>query len=118
MIELKKSELELVLLHISTVNPETGKLVSGLLNENITLGTRRGLQKIHKLLLAEYKQLITDVKTIEEECKEDVEKREKELKELIDETVKVDADPIKLASLDNVSTSVNYNFEIIEKIAV
>lgn len=118
MIQLTKSDLQPVLLTIVAIDPETGKMVAGLLTENITLGTRRNLQKIHKKALEVYKELIEDDKAIRKECGEDKEKLDKELKELLSEIVKLDVEPIKLSSLDNVSTSVNYNFEIIEKIAI
>lgn len=117
MIELKKSDLFPVLLTIMAVNSETGVAVSGLLTENITLGTRRKLQKIHKKALAAYQELQTDEAAIEKECGEDKEKMEKELKELHNEVVKIDVEHIFMSSLENVSTKNNYNFDIIEKIA-
>lgn len=117
MIQLKNSDLFPVLITILAVNSETGVAVSGLLTENITLGTRRKLQKIHKKALTAYQEFQTDEAAIIKEFGEDKEKMEKELKELYDESVKIDVEPIFLSSLENVSTKNNYSFDIIEKIA-
>lgn len=118
MIELKKSELEPILLTIMSINPETGAPVAGLLTETLTLGTKRKLQKIHQKVLDLYKELLTDVEEIKKECGEDKERINKEINELLNEVVKVDVEYIILSSLDNVSTKHNYSFDIIEKIAV
>jgi len=122
MLEFKKSELEAVLLTIAAYSPpkegEQQRMVSGLLKENITLGTKRRLQKIHKLTQESYKELIEDVKEAQKECGEDKERLEKELKLLLEEVVKVDAEPIQLSQIEGISTTENYNFEIIEKFAI
>lgn len=116
MIELSKSNLEPLLLNISAVNSETGQLVSGLLTENIPLGTKRRLQKIHKAALVFYKELIEDDKEVRVNAGEDTEKLEKELKELYSETVKVDAEKVSMSIIESISSKINYNFEVIEKI--
>lgn len=62
-IVLKKSELLPTLLQIaaySNKKENAGMLVGGLLSENITLGTKRVLQKIHKGIHKEYEQFIKD----------------------------------------------------------
>lgn len=122
MIELKKSELESALLTICQFSlpkeNESQKMIGGLLMENLPLGDKRGLQKIHKLVIEEYKQFIEDFKSMNEVCKDDKEKLEKELKILLDEVVKLNADPVKMSSIESISTTNNYNFEIIEKIAI
>ncbi len=122
MLEFKKSELEAVLLTICAYStPKEGevqKMVSGLLIEDLTLGSKRRLQKIHKLTQEHYKELIDDLKKVQEEFKDDQALLEKEALELFNETVKIDAEPILLAHIENVSTSNNYSFDIIEKIAV
>lgn len=132
MLEFKKSELEQVLLSICAYSPpkigEVQKMINGLLIEDLTLGTKRKLQKIHKLTQELYKEFIEDFKKLQEVCKTgetenkepiyNEEKLKKELQELLDEVVKVDAEPIQLSFIENVSTTNNYNFEIIEKFAV
>lgn len=122
MIELKKKELESVLLTISAYSlPKEGeqqRMISGLLKENITLGTKRRLQKIHKIAQELYKEFIEHVKEAQKECGEDKEKLESELKILLEEVVKIDAEPIQLAQIEGISTTENYNFEIIEKFAI
>lgn len=116
-LELKKSELESYLLTISAIDPNTGKIVSGLLNENIKLSSKRKLQKIHKELLASYKELVEDMKAVKTECGEDKEKLEKEAEFLLNEIVKLDIQPVEMSSIEEISSTINYNFDIIEKIA-
>lgn len=122
MLEFKKSELEAVLLTISAYSPpkegEHQKMISGLLKEPITLGTKRKLQKIHKLTQEFYKEFIEQFKEAQKECGENKEKLEEELKLLLEEIVKVDAEPIQLSQIENISTTENYNFDIIEKFAI
>jgi len=118
MLIFKKSELEIVLITISAYNKDTKLLIGGLLNENLTLGTKRRLQKIHKNLYIHYLEFIEDFKKVQEECKEDKEKLEKEIQELLDEKVEIDVEPVKISLIEDVSTSDNYNFDIIEKFAI
>ena len=122
MLEFKKSELEAILLTISSYSlPKEGeqqKMISGLLKEPITLGTKRKLQKIHKLTQESYKDFIEQFKEAQKECGEDKEKLEKEIKLLFDEVVKIDAEPIQISQIENISTTDNYNFDIIEKFAI
>ena len=118
MIEIKKSELEPLLLQISKYDPETKQLVAGLLKENITLGTKRILQQIHKRAFKVYQELPAQIKDIQTECGENKEKLDKELKELFDEVVKIDVEKVKFSFLENVSSTENYNFDIIDKITI
>lgn len=132
MLEFKKSELEQVLLSIASYSiPKEGevqRMISGLLLEDLTLGTKRKLQKIHKLTQILYKEFIEDFKELQKSCKTgddekgqpiyDKEKLEKEVQELLNEVVKIDAEPIQLSFIETVSTTNNYNFEIIEKFAI
>lgn len=118
MTNFKKFELERALLQIATFNPETKEMVSGLLSENITLGTKRKLQKIHKKLEVAYLELIEDIKKVQEVCSEDKEKLNKEIQELLNEDVSLEFEPIQYSQIENVSTSHIYNFEIIDKFAI
>lgn len=117
-IELEKSKLEPVLLTISTFDANSGILVGGLLKENLTLGTKRKLQKIHKGVYKAYQEFVEDVNSLKKECGEDKEKLEKELKELLEEVVKIDVEKIQFSLLENVPTTENYNFDIIDKITM
>jgi hypothetical protein len=117
-MKIKKSELESILLTISTYNAETQQLVGGLLKEELTLGTKRKLQKIHKALLALYQELVVDIKEIRDVCGEDKSKYEKEAKILLEEEIEISVEPVLLSAIENISTSANYNFELIEKIAI
>ena len=129
MITLKKSELEPLLLTISTYDKTTQQLISGLLKENLTLGTKRKIQKIHKAAYAIFTELTENVKDIQKACEKeekndkgeptyDLEKLNKEYKILMDEEIKLDVEQFQISQLDDISTTSNYNFEIIEKIAI
>lgn len=129
MIILKKSELEQALLTISTYDNATKKLISGLLSENLTLGTKRKIQKIHKALYTEFTQFVEDFKEIQKSCEKeeknekgeptyDLEKLDKEIKVLQEEEVKLDVEQFQLSQIEDISTTTNYNFEIIEKLAI
>jgi flagellar biosynthesis component FlhA len=117
MINLEKKDLEAVLITISTFS-DKGVLTSGLLSESLTFGTKRKLQKIHKEVYKIYKEFIEDKTKLVEEFKDDKEKLESEYQELLKEKVVINAEPILFSMLENVSTEKNYDFDIIEKIAV
>jgi hypothetical protein len=117
-LELEKSQLQEVLLTISAYNSETKELVGGLLSEDLTLGAKRKLQKIHKSVLSLYTEFTEDVKTLQKECGDDKEKLQKEFNELLKETIKLEIEPVSLAQIDNLYSKNRYNFDIIEKIAL
>lgn len=117
-IELLKSELELTLITIAAYDSKTGQIVSGLLSENITLGTKRIIQKIQKKVHEAYKEFLEDIQEIKKETAEDKETAEKEFQELLKEKVIIEAEPFKLSQIENISTTANYSFEIIEKISI
>jgi hypothetical protein len=116
MISLKKIEIEKVLIQIIAFDPKTQKPASGLLTENTTLGMKRRLQKIHSTLMEKYKEYTEDIKKIEQECKDDMEKMTSEINVLNQETVFIDCQPIDSKQLDAIVTDTNYNFDILEKI--
>ncbi|OPZ92353.1 MAG: hypothetical protein BWY74_01626 [Firmicutes bacterium ADurb.Bin419] len=115
-IELLKSELEITLLTLATYNKE-GQIISGLLSENLTLGTKRAIQKIHKKVYEAYKEFLEDAGEIKKLAETDKEAAASELQELLKEKVKIDAQPFLISKIEDISTTANYNFEIIEKIA-
>lgn len=117
MTTFKKSELEPLLLIISSFDTETKKPVSGLLFEEITLGTRRKLQRIHKLIAEEYTKVVGECVDIKKTCGDNKEKLDKEFAELMNEEVKLDIDPISMNLIENISTKHNYNFDLIDKIS-
>lgn len=117
-MKLLKSELESVLLLISSYDNTTKQLVSGLLSEELTLGTKRKIQKIHKAVLLVYQELVEDAKQVKTECGDNEEKYNEELKTLLLEEVEIDVEPFLISAIENISTSTNYNFDLIEKIAV
>ena len=122
MIELKKFELEPVLLQISSYKQleENGPFVlfSGLMLENLPLKDKRKLQKIHKIAADEFNALKIDVKDTKEKLKD---KEEKEIQEelfiLLNEVVKIDVEKVSLAAIEAITSSTVYNFDFIEKIA-
>jgi hypothetical protein len=117
-IELKKSELQSALLIIASYDGKTGELMSGLLKESITLGTKRKIQKIHKKLQEAFKEFLQEIEEIKKETGENKEKQDAEFKLLIEEKVKIDAEPFLLSQIEDISTTTNYDFDIIEKLAI
>lgn len=118
MIEIKKSELEPVMLTLASFDLKTGEFISGLLKEHTTLGFKRKAQDLHKKTRVFYTQFLEDITLAQKECGEDKEKLEKELRELFDETVKIDAEPLLLAYIDTLISETNYDFSIIKKISI
>ena len=116
MITLKKSQIEKLLVQIIAFDPKTQTPVAGLLTENTTLGTKRRLQKIHATLLEKYKEYSADIKKIEEECGDDMERRASEVQVLNEEEIHIDAPRIDSKQLDSIVSENNYNFDILEKI--
>lgn len=115
MITLKNKEIESALIQIAGFN-DKGQMVSGLLTENISLGLKRRLQKIHADLVEHYKTLQTDSETLKKEC-EDAVKLAKEMEDLNNEEVKIDREFVSLEMIEAIQTTQNYDFELIEKIA-
>jgi len=121
MLEFEKSELDQVLYTIATYSaPKEGevqKMISGLLQENISLGLKRRLQKIQTKTQVLYKEYTEDIKELIKECGEDKERLEKEFDILRKEKVKVDEEPVKMSLIEDISSPHSYNFTIIEKFA-
>lgn len=120
MIELKKFELNPVLLQISTykqVENGPNEPVSGLMFENLPLKEKRKLQKIHKKVFESFQEFIKDLGEIEQKLKDSPEEIEKEKLILINETVKIDLDKASLSIIEEISSTIAYNFDLIEKIA-
>lgn len=120
MIELKKFELNPVLLQISTYKTNqdgTNTPVSGLLFENLSLREKRKLQKIHKKVYQEFQEFVKEYDELKDKLKDSPEELEKEMIILINEVVKVDIDKISLSAIEEISSSTPYNFDLIEKIA-
>jgi len=115
-MNFKKLELLDLLLTISAFD-QSGKMIAGLLSENISLGSKRKLQKLHKLAKIEYDQLVLHIQEIKESLKDDPGKMNKELDILINENVVLNADYLNISEIESISTSTNYNFELIEKFA-
>lgn len=86
-----------------------GKENSGLLTESIPLSLKRRLQKIRKDLVLQYEELQKDI--------EEVKDKPEELKILLDEEFDLNHDYVSLEMIEGITTSKNYDFEVIEKIA-
>jgi hypothetical protein len=89
------------------------KEAGGLLLENLTLGTKRRVQKIRKELLKHYEELQEDIKDI----KGEPEVMERELGILSEEEVEITSELFDINQLDNVSSTANYDFELLEMIS-
>jgi hypothetical protein len=115
-ITLKKSELEQVLVNIAAFN-DKGEMLSGLLKEFLPLKEKRKLQNIHSETLELYKKFIKEAAYIKDVTGEDNEKYQTEMKILLDEELTLKIEPVSLEAIEAISSSANYNFNIIEKIA-
>jgi len=103
-----------LLLEILSFNPETNKETGGLLTEELTLGTKRRLQKIRAELLKQNEEIRKAIEEIEKI--EDSELKLKEIKDLEDETFTINAEPVSLEMIENIKSKTNYNMILLEKI--
>lgn len=138
MIELQNKDLEPLALQLQSFGMKNGNLVPifGLLHEDITLGMKRRLQKIRKAVVEHLKSLESDQKEIREkfpvklpakgkelskkavsENAENKKKQDAEMEILLNEMVKIDLDKVSLEMVENIKTEVNYDFDLLEKIA-
>lgn len=115
MIEVSKNDLYQILTTIASYDPVTQKPIHGLLYENVSLGLKRRLQKIHIALYKKYDELLNDIKEVEF-VKEESD-RIKEMEILLNEKIFIDEEKVSLKLIEDIKTDFNYNFELIEKIA-
>lgn len=106
-MKLKNSDVTPILLTLLTY--KEGKEFSGLLLENIPLSLKRRLQKIRKDLLLKSEELQKDF--------EEVKHKPEEIKILFDEEFELNHEFVSLEMIEAINSSVNYDFDIIEKIA-
>ena len=114
-MRIKKKHIEGILMTIHTYNVNTGTPIAGLLWENISLGTKRRLQKISKELHVHLEELKTNLSELE--GLED-DKKASELEILLSEEVEISSEPIMMSQIESIQTDKNYDFEMIELIAV
>lgn len=110
---LKKIELYSSLLQLNATKSD-GEQV-GLLNENISLGLKRKLQKITNEIAGFYEEYIKDRKEVETKCKDDAEKLKAELEILNNEVVELTSEKASLAMIEEIKSKYNYDFSLIEK---
>jgi hypothetical protein len=106
-MKLKNSDVTPILLTLLIY--KEGKEFSGLLLENIPLSLKRRLQKIRKDLLLKSEELQKDF--------EEVKDKPEEIKILLDEEFELNHEFVSLEMIEAINSSVNYDFDIIEKIA-
>src|SRR6478735_1569533 len=112
MIEIKNSDLKAVLLTLAGFTKE-GKMVQGLLTEQMSLGLKRKLQKIHTAAGKAYDELSKDLKEVA--ALEDKEKQTSEFKTLMDEVLKLEVDKASMEMIEAIVTTHFYDTEILEK---
>jgi hypothetical protein len=129
MIELKKSDLQGVLVTIDGRRVSDGVSV-GLLSLPLTLGTKRVLSKIVKQASVAYEEFRADVKALQD-MRDGIDKANEQgqalsadqkafdfslqMAELTNETVKLSADKVNMSFLENVSTDLVFDWDLIEK---
>lgn len=121
-MEIIKKDIRSILLTIASFDTGTGKEISGLLTENLSLAAKRKLQKIRKELLSLEQELHKHASEIEKifegkTSEEDLKKRQEELNTLLDETVNINCDYALLSEIEKISSVHNYDFDFIEMIA-
>jgi len=114
MIELKKRDLTPTLLTLAGYNKE-GKMVQGLLTEKVTLGLKRRLQKIHTEASKHYEEFqknLAEVNKLEEGPI-----KQKELTDLLDEKVTLQAEKVSMELLEKIESEAVYDTAVLELIA-
>jgi len=106
-MKLKNSDITPILLTLLLY--KEGKEFSGLLLENIPLSLKRRLQKIRKDLLLKNEELLKEF--------EEVKDNPEEVKIILEEEFELNHEFVSIEMIESINSSVNYNFEIIEKIA-
>lgn len=91
------------------------KIPNGLLNENTGLGLKRRLRKIQKELIEKFQELQKDNEEIEKI--EDKDKKEAELKTLLEEGFELKAEKVLMSEIEKISSEFNYNFDLLDKIS-
>lgn len=114
-MKIKKSKIVPILEVLLWFNPETKQPVSGLLTEKISMSLRRRLQRIRVDVLAEFKKLGLDEKELNESFTG--EELSKEIAILLDEEIEINQEFVSLEQIEQIETSVNYDFGVIELIA-
>lgn len=110
-MKIKKKFIRPILGQLLTYKDD--KPFSGLLTENICLGTKRKIQKIRRELLSHHEVLEEEIKDIQG----DPEVIDRELAILSEEEVILTSEPFELARLDDVTSATNYDFEMLEMIS-
>ena len=114
MIKIKKRQLEALLLQLHATNGKGETL--GLLSLELPLSFKRKTQRIFNDLAKHWEELEKDRKEIIEKKDLTQEQKQAEFDILLDEEVSVDQEKVKLSFLDNVTTKVNPDFELLELI--
>ena len=114
-MKFKKNELYATLLILAAQTGD-GKLV-GLLHEDISLGLKRGLQKLMSEVNKFYQDYRKDLVEVNEKCKDDPKKLSEEIKILDEEDVEVTCEMVSLAVIEEIKTRNNYDFNLIQKFA-
>ncbi len=114
MAKFKNNELMGVLLMLAAYDKKTGVITRGLLNETMSLGLRRRLQKIRNAFLAKHNEFMEDLKPLD--TLPDGEEKTTELNRLFNEEVEVSFDPADMSMIEAIETSINYDMDLLEKI--
>ncbi len=114
MIEIKKSELQLLLITIAGYD-KAGVMVTGLLTEKLSLGLKRKLTKLHAEAMKAYQEFTAELKDVN--AISGNAEMETELKNLLAEVVKLTSEKVSLEMIEAVVTDQLYSTVIIDKIA-
>lgn len=106
-MKIKNSDVTTILLTLLCYKDQ--REFSGLLLENIPLSLKRRLQKIRKDLILKHEEITKDF--------EEVKDKPEEVQILLDEEFELNHEFVSLEMIEAINSNVNYDFDIIEKIA-
>ena len=115
-MEISKEFINPLALTLASYDEKTGVPVGGLLFEEISLGLKRKLQKIHRELLEHSTQLQKDSDEITARLNGNTQGKDVEFKILLSEKVNILSEPAMISEIEKIVTKLNYDFNLIEMI--
>lgn len=117
-MKIKKKFIKPILLMLLSFDAKTQQPVTGILIEEMGLGLKRKVQKIRNELLKHSEELEADGNEISEKLKDKPDEIQKEFEELLNEEITLTSEPALISEIEKIQTKCNYDFELIEMIAV
>lgn len=116
---IKKSEINSLLIQLDG-HRKNGNSVQqvGLLNEKLSLGTKRIIKNITKELAEKWVSYLEDLQEIDKAVKDNPElNRDEEIKKLNAEEFELASEKFDKSFIDGIQSDFNYDFDLLEKIS-